>query len=278
MPTALHPAEPSSHPHQGIGARLVRGFGSAVRSAFAGISRAGSRRRPIAPAPGLDMPAPRRSATPTPPRRSRAPRRPLAGPPSSPSRAGWFARWFGLGPRHTRSFLDPGDGPFTPDSHPGLGPEACAILNMPVEECPPEILRILLTGLAQHIADNLPPELGLTDPEALFSTLWSRLAGAPDEAPPDAAPAEQPGEAPAEAMVIPPDALPETPAPNATENAATPAIAASPAASALTLPRADRRRRSLRRACRALPRRGLADQRVLPPPRRIYYAACAGPP
>ena len=93
----------------------------------------------------------------------------------------------------TRTLFSHGNAPFSPETVPGLGPEICAVLNTPLEECDPEIVRILLASLAQTIAQSAPSEeAGMTDAQALFSTLWGRLAGALDEAAPDTWPAAAP--------------------------------------------------------------------------------------
>src|SRR5487761_2628686 len=97
--------------------------------------------------------------------------------------------------------------PFTPEAYPGLSAEACAIFNTPVEKCDSDILRLVLAALALHIADAMPPELGMTDAKAVFSSLWGRLGADPGEARPDAPPAEAPTPAPA----TPKDAEPDAP-------------------------------------------------------------------
>ena len=283
-----------TQPHQGVAARFFRRFGGAVRGAIAGISRAGSPRRPAEPPPRLTSATVQDPGPATHARRPPAPRRPRATPPAPPARPGWIARWFGLTPRkpalsRRRTFPDRDDAPFTPETHPGLSPEACAFFNTPVEDCDPELLRLLLTVLAQQLADVLPPELGMTDAQAVFDTLWGRLAGPLGDTGPDAEPAGQPEDAPASptdaAPVSPPATLPEAPA------AAIPDGMAIAAASAITpdiagLPKPSRRRsQSFRRGCRRpfrrgrtrLPR-GLRNGPPSLPPRRLCYAACAGPP
>ena len=83
----------------------------------------------------------------------------------------------------------------TPEAYPGLSPEACAILNTPLEECDPDVLRLVLCALAHHLADVLPPELGMTDGKAVFSALWGRLGALSGDASTAAAaapPARQP--------------------------------------------------------------------------------------
>lgn len=276
MPNAPHPAEPSSKTHQGVGARIVRRIGGAVRGAFAGIARL---RRPAAPLSGRSHPAPELEV-PAAPKRPRVARRPRVAPPA-PTRPGRIARWFGLGPRNParsrrRRFVD--DRPFTPDRCPGLTPEDCAILNTPVKDCPPEILRMLLTGLAQHIARTLPPELGLSDPQVLFATLWSRLtepageaaAEAPAEAEQDA---PQPGNRPGAQVPTHPDS---------DANAGSAAAPVKPNATVPPQSGRDRRRsprhdRSQRRRRTPSTRGWRKKRETLPPPPRPYHA-CAGPP
>src|SRR5487761_2421286 len=213
MPTTLHPAGLSSQPHQGAGARILRRFGRAVRSVIAGgITLAGGLRRPAAPQPGRNPPAPRDLAPPPSPSRPRRPRAAAPVPPPRPARFGWLARWFGRNRPRPASlarppFPDSDDTPFTPEAYPGLSAEACAIFNTPVEKCDSDILRLVLAALALHIADAMPPELGMTDAKAVFSSLWGRLGAEPGEARPDAPPAEAPTPAPA----TPKDAEPDAP-------------------------------------------------------------------
>ena len=212
MHTAPFPAEPARQTHQGVGARIVRRFGRAVRGAISGILRPGSRQRPAAspsatPAPaaaGLEPPAPpsrlRIPHQPRVPRRPRAERRPRIArwsaptQPIQPTRSGWMARWFGRKPRQPASgpsLSATSDFQFTTEAYPELTPEACAILNTPVGDCDPELLRLMVSVFAAQLAAM--PELGLSDAKALFATLWQRLGAplgdtAPDAAP-DAAPA-----------------------------------------------------------------------------------------
>ena len=184
--------------------------------------------------------------------------------------------------------------PFTPEAYPGLGPEVCAVLNTPVEECDPELLRLVLAVFVRHIADSMPPELGL-DAEALFSGLWGRLGAVPGEAGPDAPPAEEPPPTPLAPKDAEPDAPPappvtplQPPGTAASDNAATAPIVAretAPDAASLIAPAYRRRRpllgssRSFRRCRRSDLRGGRPDAlQRLPPQRRLCYAACAGPP
>jgi len=366
MPTALPHSGLSSPTHQGIGARCVRGFGGTVRSVIAGgIALTGKLRRqaPQSRSSGsaprdLAPPDPASPGLPVPPRRPRAPRRPAAAAPVRPSesaRPGRFARWFGRFRRQPTALSLPaspdcGDGDFTPETCPGLTAAQCAFLNTPVEECDPELLRLILAALAEHIVDCLPPELGL-DAEALFSTLCHRIGAAPDQAetdqaapdqaapdqaaldaPPDALPASapaapehaEPGAPPAKQPVAPENAVPDDP-PDVEQAAAQPGPhdaepedsrdppiqaqgtepvdeAGAPAAVAIvawqTLPgaaaptgsalRRFRTRFAGSRSFRYRHRSPVPGRRPRvhaararppgPPPRRLCYAACAGPP
>jgi len=268
-----------------------------VRSVIAGgITLAGGLRRPAAPQSGRNPPAPRDLAAPPSPSRPRRKRAAAPVPPPRPARPGWLARWFGPNrPRHASPARPPfhngDDTPFTPEAYPGLSPEACAIFNTPVEKCDPDILRLVLAALALHIANSMPPELGMTDAKAMFSTLWGHLGIVPGEAMPDARPAEEPAPAPA----APKDAGPDAPLLQAqrtepTDDAIaareTPPDAASPTGPVFRPDRSlfDRsrsfrhRRRSFVLRCRARFRRSLPGWLQRPPPRRLCYAACAGPP
>ena len=268
-----------------------------------GIARVGRLRRQRGQESSHTPAEPRGTVAPPAPRRPRLPRRPSAAAPvPPPRRPGWFARWFG--PRRCQPASParpalPGsdDAAFTPDAWPGLSPEARAFFNTPVEDCDPEILRLLLAALAGHIADAMAGELGM-DAKALFSTLCSRLAPALGETRPDAPPAAEAAQAPT---------TPEHAAPDA---AATPPIQAQgtepvDAATAVAATRNTgpdgifapapvfRRDRRLVHAGRPFRhrRRPPVDRgrlgfhrflpgtpRALPPPQRLCYAACAGPP
>ena len=246
------------------------------------------------------------------PRRPRAPRQPGAATTSGTARPGWFARWFGLPPRRS---AEPRRRPaasgtkyqrFTPETHPGLGQEACDILNTPVGESDPEVLRMLFAGLARHIADTMPPGSGMADPQAVFAVLWGRMSAVLG---PADAPAEQPKEAPADqpeaAPAIPAAVEPQTEAPDAAADAPwMPSDERSEAArpdaqtsTAIVLPTAPHatlqptakpefhrgrplpfgRRRLVRYRHETRARSVRTRQRSLPPPPRLYYA-CAGPP
>ena len=293
MQTAPLPAGLPSQPPQGIGARILHRFGRAVCSAVTGITRAATARRRTAPSSSPTPAAARDVEATIPPSRKRAPRRPRTVPPASPPGSGWIARWFGVKRRQPeRAPLPDGDdAPFTPEAYPQFSPEACALLNTPVEECDPDILRLILSVLAVQIADSLA--MSEADARALFTTLRQRL-GAPLGDTPDTAPEVEPDEAPATAMDAVPDAPPVSPdAPPETQPAGLPDCAAITAAAApeimpdtaLPPPPGVHRTRSLqhdhrrlsRRGRTALPRVSRGGQRRLPS-RRLCYAACAGPP
>ena len=293
MPNAPHPAEPTPKPHQGVGARFLHRLGGAVRGVIAGgIALAASRRRPAAPQPRPTTSPPADPAKPPRPRQPRAPRRPRTAEPAvAPTRPGWIARWFGRNRHHGASFSAPqspdsGNGRFTPEAYPHLTPAVCDFLNTPVEECDPDILHLTLTLFARHLAESLPPELGL-NAEALFSTLLDRLGSEAGTAQPDAPPPEAPAPDDATHPAPVPQAERTDPADDTTAAVVatgTTPDAAFPAGPAVrgNPPPFDRgrpfRRRPLAHRCRSPDRRGLPGAPHHPPPRRLYYAACAGPP
>ena len=89
MHTAPHPASLSTPQHQGGTARFVRRVGGAVRSVIAGgIALTGGMRRPAAPKPGRNPPAPRDHA----PETCAAPRRAGAAPDQPAARSAPAAR------------------------------------------------------------------------------------------------------------------------------------------------------------------------------------------
>jgi len=171
--------------HPGIGVRLVRRIGAAMRSVIAGgITLAVARRRPSAPHPGIGHALAKTVAANPAPSRAPRPCQPRTLIPSPrPSRPGWLARLFrrrvaapGPAPAPHLAFAADSSAPFTPEAYPGLSPEFCALLNTPLEECDPGALQRLLAASAQAIAKHAPPELGMTDLGALFSMLADRLA------------------------------------------------------------------------------------------------------
>jgi len=342
MPIALATAGLPSQPRQGVGARLVRRLGGAVRSVIgSGITLAAALRRPAVPQTSRNHAAP---PAPT-PGRLRAPHRPRT-PSTSPAlrerspanQAGkaaatlpppWLARL--LARRHHRltavsrpAFRNRGDIHFTPQAFPQLSPQACAVLNTPLKDCDPRTLNMLVSAFTQHINQVLSPEAGITDPTAAFPSLLHRLSTALEDAKadtsapatPDAAPATPPGAVPNAPVAsphppvqAPPTAptsqwtnraprispLPLSGLPASHRQAATITTAApqtppdipAPSEPVVHRSRSFRyhtrsfapRRRSRCRLCRApFPRSLRDDLPSRPPPYRLYYAACTGPP
>ena len=315
MDTALHTAGLSSQNHQGTGVRLVHRFGNALRGLIAGSIALTSTRRRKTTTRSNRGPAAQGEANPV-PTRPRAPRRPraapqVAAPPAA--RHGWIARLFRRkahrAPTASRApAARKQDAPFTPDAYPGLSSAACAILNTPAKDLDPALLHLMLSGIARHLAANLPPDMGL-DANAIFAKMAGRLGIAPDAILPEAAPAEVPPFEPApspqagpgvaqaepdiaQAAMAPPS---QTEAPAAapvpiTLPAATCEIAPDRAVRRVFHRRRERtpsrlpsllaRRRHPRSTCRARPQRSgvFRRQHHAPPIRRLTYAACAGPP
>ena len=290
MATALPLPGLSSQTHQGVGARFVSRIGGALRNAFAGLTRPRRQRRPAAPPPNAGQPAARDPEnSPAPPRRRRAPR-PSPTPPPAPSpRPGWIASWFGLrrnppaASRH-QAVPDSHDGPITPEAYPHLTPEVCALLNTPVAECDPELLRLTLAVFVRHLAESLPPELG-QDAQALFATFWDRLGAPLSQEAADAPPPDQP-DAPSGSA----DAIPDTPSRRRCRTSRRKlwrtARRASPPPEAVEFRPGARCRN---RACAAADgciaaaapvpaERGATGSRFCRRRRRFSYAACAGPP
>lgn len=215
MVTALDTSRSFFPPRYGIASRLLRRFGGAVRNVIAGgSSLAGALRRQSASQPGIGHTMARNAVARPAPRHAQSPRRPRAShpvQPSLPARPGFLPRWLARRARRRAARISSAwfpanpDVPFTPESYPGLCPELCAILNTPLEDLDPAILRIMLESLAKTIAEIMPPEAGLTDADSVFSTLWTRLAGALEEPTPDPSPA-------ATAPINHPDLSPSVPA------------------------------------------------------------------
>ncbi len=290
MRDALLPAGLSSRTQRRGGVRILRRFGGAVRSVIAiGVALTGRRLRSAAPRPdraavaSAPVPAERTSPGHMPGARRRRVAVPALDP--APARCGRLAHWLGRRQPARRPPLPTRDDtPFTPEGYPGLSPEACALLNTPVGQLDPEALRAVVAAFAMHIADSLPPELGL-DAGALFSNFYDRLGADHDEVGPE--PIVPPEDAAAPAAPISP--LPATEPEPADIARMAPAVVrgATPEA----VPQA---RSAFRQRC-ALPvagrsfhrdrrRPGLAMRRRLPgrpqrlPARRPCYAACPGPP
>ena len=196
MPNPLPPSDDFPQPHQGLGARLVRGLGGAVRSGIARLRRHASLPSSPIPQPDQDQPSP---AAPT---RPRAPHRPATAPAAPSPQTNASGCEPGQAPPSHQPAAPTGDPPFTPEKFPTLSPKACAILNTPAEGCDPEFVQLVLFVLAGIRAET--PEMSVTEARALFAELWERLGGpipgtsaaAEQHRPPDAAPAAAPDSAP----------------------------------------------------------------------------------
>jgi hypothetical protein len=336
MPTALLTAGLPSQPHQGVGARLVRRLGGAVRSAIVGgIALAGALRRPAvsqtsrdrAAAQDPQAPAPRRVSVPHPPRATLP-----APPPLPPLLAHLLAR------RERRSAsvsrpacLGQGDVHFTPEAFPQLSPKACAVLNTPLKDCDPKTLDLVVSTFTQYVNQVMSPEVAPTDRAATLPNLWHRLSTAlgdpeadtspltpaaesatPADAAPDAPvaspnpPVEAPPTAPTRLWTNQPPPVSPVPLsgppasdqpPDATTNPTTPETTPEIAAPSAPVMHGGRPlsnsgrpfryhtqsfarwRRRLVRCCRALFPPGVRDGLPCPPPPwKLYYAACTGPP
>ena len=137
MQPALHTAGLPSQSRQGVGARLVRRLGGAVRSVIVrGITLVGTLRRPAASQTSADHPqahdpqAPAPARLPVPPR----PRPAVAAlflPP--PLLAHLLAARRHHRPAATSrpAFLNQGDMPFTPEAFPQLSPSLCRSQHPP---------------------------------------------------------------------------------------------------------------------------------------------------
>ena len=226
MPTALPTAGLASQSPQGVGARLVRRLGGAVRSAIiSGIILAGARRRPAVPQTSRDRPAAQDPEAPSAPSRVHARRRPRTALPAPLSLPPLLARL--LARRHCRpaaasrpAYLNRADTPFTPEAFPQLSPKACAVLNTPVKDCDPKTLELLVSALVQHINQVMSPEARITDPAARFPDLWHRISTMLDDTKADTSlpPTPQPVPAtPANAIPDAPLASPHPPAPPTTQ-------------------------------------------------------------
>ena len=315
MPTALHIAGLASQPHQGVGARLVRRLGGAVRSVIVrGIALAGTLRRPATPQ-DPQPPAPRRVRQPRP----ALPATLLPPPLLAHLLAARRHRHPATASRH--AFLNQGDTPFTPEAYPQLSPKACAVLNTPLKDCDPKTLELVFSAFTQHINQIISPEAGIMDPAVFFPNLWHRLSTALAETKADASlsttaeavpptPADTVRDAPLMPPHPPVQAPPTGPTrlwtndaprlapvplsgPTASDHPAAVAPKTQPDIAAPSGPVghrsrpfrygtqsfARRRRRHVRR-CRAFVHaRGVRDGlQCVPPPRRLCHAACTGPP
>jgi len=311
MPIALDTAGLPSQPHQGVGARLVRRLGGAVRSAIvSAITLTGARRRPVLPQTSQDhaaaqhpqAPVPRRVPVPHPPRAALP--APLLLPPWLPP---LLARR-----RRRPACLNQADTPFTPETHPQLSPKACAVLNTPVKDCDPKTLELLVSTFTQYINQVMSPETGSMDPQAVLPNLWHRLSttladtdldvslpAAPQPVPatladevPDAPVASPHPPAPLTGPTMPsakdasrlsPLPLPGLPASDPlaeaiTTTAAAPKTPPDFAARSAPVRHASLRRRLFRRRRASFLGSRSDKLQCLPPPWRLYYAACTGPP
>ena len=212
-PSLATPRLPSQ-PRPGVGARLLRRIGDAVRNVIAGsLTLAGASRPTGAPQPGFDHAVVGNAeARPAPGRAPRVHRSRTAPPelPSQPAPGGWFARFlcrhYRAVPVNREQFSEDNCAPFTLEEFPGLLPEACAFFNTPLEDLDPEILPPLLRAFAEKVVDLLPPEAGMTDAQELYSTLWGGFAAVLDHARPDDSQGEALDPSPAIASQAVPDA------------------------------------------------------------------------
>ena len=170
---------------------LVRRVGGVVRSAIAGgLAHAGVlRRHQAAPRSeiGHDSMTPEVDGRAVSARESRMrrPRTAAPPPPSESAHPGWLVPWRsrrtmprGRNSRHAppgpEQYPEPDIACFTPEAFPALTPEACAFLNTPLEECDPDILLFMFSGLTKYLTE-LPEGAEVPDPMELFATLWDRL-------------------------------------------------------------------------------------------------------
>ena len=314
MPIALHPLGRASQSRHGVGARLVRRLGGAVRSAIVGgIALASALRRPAPSQTSQDHAAAQHPEAP-PPRRVPLPRRPSAALPAPSPLPPWLAPL--LARRRRRpACLNHGDAPFTPEAYPQLSPKACAVLNTPLEECDPKTLELLISTFTQYINQVMAPEAATADPQAALPNLWHRISTAladikadtsfsatPQPVP--ATPADKVPDAPVASLHPPaPPTAPAMPSAKDAPSLSPLPLSGPPADATITTvapktppeiaaPSAPVLHRSLRydtqsfacsrrhfRCCRPLFPRGVLDRpQCLPPPWRLYYAACTGPP
>ena len=285
MPIALTTAGLPSQPRQGVGARLVRRLGGAVRSVIgSGIDLAAALRRPAVPETSRDHAAAQAPA----PTRVRVPRSRHAAV-SAPLRLPHRLARLLLARRHhpaagsRPAFRNQGDKPFTPQAFPQLSPKACAILNTPIEDCNPKTLEPVFSTVAQHIGELMSPEAGVTDPQAILPNLWRRIGTALADtnadtclsttlraAPPTAPTRQWTNHAPKTA---------QTPPPLAGRGWGEGAGMLGRSLRSSTQSFARRRPRHVRRCRTFVHGRGVRDGlQCLPPPRRLCHAASSGPP
>ena len=322
MPTALHTPGRASQSHQGVGARLVRRLGGAVRSAIGSVITLAGARRPAVPQTCRNHAAAQEPEAPA-PSQVRVPRRPRPDRPLSLPLPPLLARLL-LTRRHRRpERLNRRDAPFTPEAYPQLSPKACAVLNTRVKDCDPKTLDLVVSTFAQYIREVMSPEAGITDHAATLPNLWHRISTAladtkADTSPatPEAVPAD-PADAVLDAPVVPPhppvQAPPTGPRPSAKAappvspvplsgppasdqpadatitdaGPRTPPDIAAPFGPVVHRSRSFRyhtqsfarsRRRHFHCYRHAFFPRGARDGPQCPPPWKLYYAACTGPP
>jgi len=334
MPTALHIAGLPSQSRQGVGARLVRRIGGAVRSAIgSGINLAGALRRPAVSQTSQDHAAAKQPQAPA-PSRMRVSRRPSPARPLPFLLPRWLAPLLARRQHHPTapSRRNHADILFTPEAFPQLSLKACAVLNTPVKDCDPKTLHLVLSTFARYVNQVMSPEAGITNPAATLPNLWHRLSTALSDTnadttlpatpePVPAAPADTLPDAPASSTqpqvhapptgpIMPsakdaPHVSPVPPSsPPASDQPADPAITAAapqttpdiaarsapvgPGSRPLSTPgqsfryrtQSFARRRLHHARCRpALFPPGARDRlQCVPPPWKLHYAACAGPP
>ena len=314
MPIASQIAGLTSQPYQGIGARLVRRIGRAVRGAIgSGINL----RRPAA-----SQASPHRAAAQAPqapaPSRGRVLRRPPPARPLPFRVPRWLAPLLARRQYHPAAasrpaFRNHGDAPFTPEEFPQLSPKACAVLNTPLKDCDPKTLDLIVSTFAQYVNQVMSPEAGITNPAATLPNLGPRLSTALSDAnadtslpatpePVPATVADTVPDAPAASTRPPVQATPTRPimpsakdaprlspvplsGPPASDQPADAAItAAAPEITPDIAARSFRcstqsfaRWRPFRRRPPFSPRLRDGPQCV-PPSWKLHYAACAGPP
>ena len=228
MPTALLTAGLASQPHQGVGARFVRGLGGAVRTIVSGgITLAGSLRRQAAPTPAPNPQAGRDLEASVPPEAPRSPCDPSSAVPVPRSLAAAFIA-HSLRRRRPvrfgrRASIRRDNRPFTPEENPGLSPEACAFFSTPFEEGDPAMAALMFSTLEQYITEVMAGGPAIRDTDALLATIWARMGTLAGEARPDVAPAEAPHTVTDAPRIPPTGAAPEAPTDPAPETPTDPA-------------------------------------------------------
>ena len=229
-----------------------------------------------------------------------------------PARNGWIARLFRRNTRPTAPPKGPTEHPgqqserFTAETHPNLSPEARAILNTPAKDLDPAVLGLLLSGLARHIAANMPPEAGM-DERTVLTQLAARFGMRVRQATPEelaalqAQPAQAasqdaerdpqqaanaqaaqptPQQTPPDTPKIPPAATLPVDAPATRQHAATNTHAITPDAASPAEPRFSRRpgRIGDRESPLRTRRRHPATRRLSSRPHRTFHQRHHAPP